>query len=1145
MGELSAALPQLGAQGRMAYSLLGTAYRLLDAGGTQEGACQAAAHLARLAMDAVFGWAGRPDGTGRWRSVGQEVVNAKGKYVNSVEAADGDDRRWLDELLARVDELGDFRATEKEKALKGAALLVHRLRGAAAPEDALAPVKRLADLYGQTSDRAHQFSECSAQDVRSLLDNIVGALRGLLLPPDMSDSDLQGLAQTRDPSDADVQQVRGHLATVRDVGVFLDAVPTPAWLIRLGQTMDLGPPGRGEARWVARNAVLRLASAGHRDEVVGWVEDVAGRCDTDEAKLRQVVSVLLDMDPPEVAGALHAAGPLLGDRWTQADICGALAQAVDPAEDLVERAADLLLNSLAAAQGSREIQIADEHRYRDGPMALLRMLSDGATSENAADRIILLAHKLRKARRHWDEAAAKIAEEFGIARASEPPAWWIFPIEYSPASPISSLAELDAGSVTAVDPVTAFSSCLVRIASKAMGWLPADSLLETVSGTPEPLHRRLRVWILAAADGADAEEIVAAVEKGIPSRPPNCDDLALIDRVMALPDQGDEGTAGCVRRWRAALGEPPSLVEASKAIRDDDRLRSASWLYPYCWSALLPQQVVAAWADSEACELLATSIPPRSRVDMAAVAADPPRSGATTWAGPVESPLDAARLAETEPEAAAREIASWRPGPDDWAASAHVLGQTLEAVVSANPAGWGANPVRMVGLLCHPTYISHYLSAFASLAGDRLRETDLSGLISAAAIPIQELWHAEDLGGIGGNPGAYDYNRDWDNSRRAALGLIRQMVVTDTGLAGRDEEVWELLQAEATAPPPRDAAEDDDRVIAAMQNPGGEHAPPHDPRFLAINQRNTQALEVALLLALRNRDTADGIPQTAIDLIEWGLNQPGVEGAKYRSLIAPAVGALTVARPDWVEANKSLLFGDEAGWLGQLTVDEAIRWGQPYQWLSTNSRDSIYDAASRNIPRSLYWVLVAMLTGAEGYEPAAIADRLGDRIPRACRELAELLDYPSTGEGTWDATADKFLGIVLDKHPQAIGPIAFSKTMPHDKWTSLTRKALEKTSGRIDEADWVLRRIFDNPPTVDAAHILVFLVEVQCNPQMTPSDETRDHAVWERMEIAEHAGPWLGAETPNEHDAYKHLRAVLKRHGLLRKPPPVRRATRL
>ena len=194
MDDLSAALPQLGAKGRRVDSLLGTAYRLLDAGGPQEGACQAAAHLARLALDAVFDWAGMPDGTGRWRTVSQKVVRAKDRFVGSVETADGDDGRWLDELLSRIDEVGDFQATEDDKALKRAAVLVHRLRGSAAPVDQLAPVKQLAALYQRASECAHQVREGSAEDARLLLDNIVGALRGLLLPLDVSDSDLQGLA---------------------------------------------------------------------------------------------------------------------------------------------------------------------------------------------------------------------------------------------------------------------------------------------------------------------------------------------------------------------------------------------------------------------------------------------------------------------------------------------------------------------------------------------------------------------------------------------------------------------------------------------------------------------------------------------------------------------------------------------------------------------------------------------------------------------------------------------------------------------------------------------------------------------------------------------------------------------------------------
>ena len=100
----------------------------------------------------------------------------------------------------------------------------------------------------------------------------------------------------------------------------------------------------------------------------------------------------------------------------------------------------------------------------------------------------------------------------------------------------------------------------------------------------------------------------------------------------------------------------------------------------------------------------------------------------------------------------------------------------------------------------------------------------------------------------------------------------------------------------------------------------------------------------------------------------------------------------------------------------------------PYQWLCTNSRDSIYAAASRNTPRSLQWVLAAMLNNTDGYEPATVAERLGDRIPPACRVLAELLDYHSTGEAIWDATADEFLGIVLGRVTRPPGATIYSSS---------------------------------------------------------------------------------------------------------------------
>ena len=51
--------------------------------------------------------------------------------------------------------------------------------------------------------------------------------------------------------------------------------------------------------------------------------------------------------------------------------------------------------------------------------------------------------------------------------------------------------------------------------------------------------------------------------------------------------------------------------------------------------------------------------------------------------------------------------------------------------------------------------------------------------------------------------------------------------------------------------------------------------------------------------------------------------------------------------------------------LGQLTVDMAVKWSQPWEWLLVNHRDGIYDSATRGVDRSLDWLQIAML-----YSPA-------------------------------------------------------------------------------------------------------------------------------------------------------------------------------
>lgn len=46
-----------------------------------------------------------------------------------------------------------------------------------------------------------------------------------------------------------------------------------------------------------------------------------------------------------------------------------------------------------------------------------------------------------------------------------------------------------------------------------------------------------------------------------------------------------------------------------------------------------------------------------------------------------------------------------------------------------------------------------------------------------------------------------EYAKDWEEARRAAIWLLRQLLVTEVDLASRYEEMWDLLEREARAIP--------------------------------------------------------------------------------------------------------------------------------------------------------------------------------------------------------------------------------------------------------------------------------------------------------------------------------------------------------
>ena len=448
--------------------------------------------------------------------------------------------------------------------------------------------------------------------------------------------------------------------------------------------------------------------------------------------------------------------------------------------------------------------------------------------------------------------------------------------------------------------------------------------------------------------------MVAEIEKAIGSRSPNCDDITLLHRI-ALEFSSDR----LADRYRAALGDPPSVAEVSRALASDEML--PDWRFPYQWSGLLPEASAAAWTGAPATHILAAEIGPPETRDYYLALPDDPTSG--IWVGSVESPLGVEHLRDLGPERAAAEIAAWHPKPHDSGHDYRMIAQALAQVVREDAATWLTEPLPIAVRLRHPTYICAYLRGAARAAAENpgaFEPVSVDGLVDVITMVQAEPWPAEEFNGSS-QPNV-EHDVDWMPARMAGTDLVKALLDSEIGLRNRDDDVWGYLETEARTNPhifetiPFGFA--NDPVGYMLNNAKGSNTP-SDPRFMAINQAGTKAVDAALSFIAAEHRTTQSVRPKATDLLEWCLHLDGLEGAKHRAVIAPATSFLSRILPDWFDQNHSLLFGGNApGRLGQLTVDTTVKWSQPWEWLLVNHGDDIYDSATRGVDRSLDWLQI-------------------------------------------------------------------------------------------------------------------------------------------------------------------------------------------
>ena len=646
----------------------------------------------------------------------------------------------------------------------------------------------------------------------------------------------------------------------------------------------------------------------------------------------------------------------------------------------------------------------------------------------------------------------------------------------------------DAGDNDSQDRVPALLSCLTDMVARSWGWIPAENLLEAALLLPDDLSQRLRAWILARApnvsDALLGDEITAAIA----SRFPTGDDLALVDRAVS-----GCRPSGYTHQWRAALGNAPSINQLGHALGAEDISRG--WIQASEWASLLPAAAAGQWTTVN--NVLDPLFgPTRPRLEQQ------PDSGVSE----VLSPYSDEELLSLAPEQAANRIAAWRPEPGDWPNRVRLLAQTVESVVKQEPDGWISAPLRIVTTLRHPIHISRYLQAVAALA--RQRDLPVDKLLDAVALIRRRPWPAEQI-----TSDTRGGDNDWSRAEAAAIRLIQALSSSGCTFDGRSDEVWAILEAEAANCPqqPEAIIDSDD-----------------DPYTSAINRPCTQALEAALLLLSNEFGTSGSVRAEAIRILDASLCLTGRDGVEHRAVLAPRIGFLRHVIPEWTDTNRGLLFGEDAPQgLAQGMVDQAIKWGQPNEWLLENYRTMVRDAVKRKIDRALVHLLVATLWELPGYstkENLAFLMRSPELLSNAGETLGRLLGRADAEQRHVEIAAtfwEAALGAAAGDALSGFGWFSKIESMDADSWAEMTLRTLKATGGRIGRSHGVAERVAASPPSQTGLAILDELV------RGTDSD-------WERRNVAEQAAQMLSdGQALDATVEHRRLRQTLLERGLL------------
>ena len=473
------------------------------------------------------------------------------------------------------------------------------------------------------------------------------------------------------------------------------------------------------------------------------------------------------------------------------------------------------------------------------------------------------------------------------------------------------------------------------------------------------------------------------------------------------------------------------------------------------------------------------------------------------------SPFDREIFDSEDPYVLAGMIEAWRPGVANGPNPPSVAGicSELQEAVKRLPDRWAKNPVRIIEILKHPTYVVGYFRGLTQVEDWHGKRAD--EVIRAIRLARMHPWPVVSL-----NSSQFEYDHDWQNADVAGMDLIEVLARINAKLNGESlSYVWKIVIKEAMDTTGESVGNAESTDMSLVSDLLGYEARPaenvdpakqadtlEDHMFAATNKPRTRAIQTMIYL-IRRAKTQDNVSRQALAVLTKALLLTGPDGVEHRAIIASHAGLLCRFLPEWFEQNESRLFGSMAPEdLAQVSFDMYLGWNNPDEVMLGRYRDEILDAVCRNADRAMDHLLLGMFWHMDGYDQEFLIKKLVNMGPefvsRAGEQASRLLrdatdaDLIMHGISFWKDVLDSSSD---PRELAGFGMWALVSALEHDEWECLTLKTCKMAEGKLDWA-WTVAERITTAPRITETGLRILKLMIRSDLDIMNASLVAEHA---------------------------------------------------